>query len=188
MSTCRNDCQNNCKRPCGHCSPCRGCPVCFPLCCCPAGPTGSPGPTGPAGETVFLSGFQAQLSNAADTLLEDNHNVLFNLVTDQPGSDITYNNATGEFILHANKNYYVSWWVAVNGTKSAPIIEIATAINNSPVAIASSPQVTCQLSGATLIPAGVVPQALSIMNVSKDSVRYAVTSIQASIVITELAV
>ena len=185
MSTSKNDCQNDCKKPCDHCNPFSGCPACLPLFCCPTGPTG---PTGPAGETVFLSGFHAQLSNAADTLLEDNHNILFNLVTDQPGSDITYNNATGEFRLHANKNYYVSWWIAVNGTKLAPIIEIAAAINNRPVAIASSPQVTCQLSGATLIPAGTAPQTLSIMNVSRDFVRYAVTSIQANIVITELAV
>ena len=136
--------------------------------------------------SVFLSGFQAQLDNAANRRVEDTHNVLFNRVTSRASSDITYSSATGEFTLCANKNYYVSWWAAVNGTETAPIIEIAAVVDGVCVAIATSPQVTCQLSGTALISAKRVSQTLSIMNVTGDPVRYAATSIQANIVIMEL--
>lgn len=138
------------------------------------------------GGIVFLSGFQAQLNNAANRRIEDTHNVLFNLVTSRTNSDITYSSATGEFTLRANKNYYVSWWIAVNGTETAPIIEIAAVVDGICVAIATSPEVTCQLSGTALISAKRVSQTLAIMNVTGDPIRYAATSIQANIVIVEL--
>lgn len=159
MSNDNQDCRTPCARRC----PCSG------------------------GGSVFLSGFHAQLNNAANRRIEDTHNVLFNLVTSRASSDITYNSATGEFTLCANKNYYVSWWIAVNGTDTAPIIEIAAVVDGVCVAIATSPQVTCQLSGTALISAKRVPQTLAIMNTTGDPIRYAATSIQANIVIMELA-
>lgn len=178
MSTYRNQCTHGCRSSCDYCTscPCPVCSACPPECCTPAG------------RGAFLNGFQAQLNNAADMLLEENHNVVFNLVINQASSNIIYNNITGQFTLSANKNYYVSWWVAVNGSDTVSSVEFAAAINNSAFAIASSPLVTCQLSGSALIPVAIEPQILSIMNVSKNPVRYAVTAIQANIVIIELAV
>lgn len=145
------------------------------------------GPTGPAGASNSLSGIQAQLIGAANTLIESNHNVLFNDLLNQASSDITYNAATGEFLLPENKTYHVTWWIAVNGTETVPVIEFAVALDSIPFAVAASPQVTCQLCGFGLVSVASSPKTLSIMNVSGDFIRYAATSIQADIVIVELA-
>ncbi len=209
---CREDKGN---QACGCCLPCC-CPARCPSCCCPIGRTGPTGPTGPAGldgptgstgpaglvgptgsagpagpagvpgMVNLLSGFQAQLSNAENGLLNNGANIIFNNLISQPVSSIIYNYDTGEFIFNINKKYYISWWVSINGTAQAPIVEIAVAVDGEPVLISTSPLVTCQMAGAALISIESAPQSVSLMNVTGDILRYAETTVQASIVIMEL--
>ena len=145
-------------------------------------PSGVTGPAGPGN----LGGIQAQLSDSANVLIENNNAVLFNTVTNQASPDISYNSISGEFLLPADKNYYVNWWTAVDGTEFTPVIEFSVAMNGIPTSVAVSPQVTCQLSGSALVSVGNNPEFLSLLNVSGNTVRYAATSVQASIVIVEL--
>lgn len=189
---------NSCNKCCCNCCfPRSVCSVCPPGPSGPQGRQGVPGPqgsrgpqgnTGPAGPST-LGGIQVQLENAPEELLPNNSNVLFNSVISNLSPDISYNNSTGEFILLGNKNYYVAWWVAVNGTDSNisdTNVEFSIVVNNTSVAIGACPHVTCQVSGTSLISVNSIPKTLSLMNVSGGYIRYASTSIQANIVITEL--
>lgn len=146
-------------------------------CCTPVSPS----------DSYHSGGMQMQLQRSADILLEYKHPVLFNTAISRSGSCISYNSCTGQFTLAPNKNYYAAWWVAVNGTESTSNVEFAVAINDIPHSAASSPLVTCQLSGAAFISAGARPKVLTLINVSENTIRYASTSIQANIVIVKSA-
>lgn len=150
-----------------------GCPECCPEPVCPPG-------------TAALSGIQVQLSGAASEVLESSHNVLFDTVINQPGLNITYNSLTGEFMLPANKNYFVSWWAAVDGTGFNLIVEFSVVVDGNTLAAGVSPPVTCQVNGTALVSTGSVAQMLTLQNTSKNSIRYANSSRQANIVIIEL--
>jgi hypothetical protein len=183
---------NNRNKTCNCCSPCCPCPDCCPSCCCSIGPTGPTGPRGPIGPAAIpgagnlLSGLQAQLSNAENGLLANGTNVIFDQLISRPDSHISYCFDTGEFTVSVNKRYYVSWWIAINGTEQASIVEIAVAVDGNPVLVSSSPQVTCQMAGAALISIETAPQCVSLMNVTGDILRYAPTTVQANVVFMEL--
>lgn len=169
-------------------------PICCPVCplgpegpqgpAGPQGPQGETGPTGPAGPGA-LGGVQAQLSGAAQEILEEGGRVLFSELIS--GSGISYDSQSGEFLLPGGGSYLVTWWVAVNGTEAVPAVEFAVALGGVPVAAACSPLVTCQLSGAALIAADPGPRALTLVNRSGAPIRYAATSLQAGIVIAGTA-
>ena len=147
-----------------------------------SGPRPLPCPAGSNG----LSGIQVQLVNSAGHVIEDQAGVLFDSVINRPGLDITYNSCTGEFLLPAGKTYYISWWVAVNGTETVSFPEFAVTVEDQVIAIGTSPLVTCQLSGTALVTNRLVPAVLSLRNVSNDRVRYGETSVQANLVIVEV--
>ncbi len=149
---------------------------CFP---CPAR---SVRPSGPIG----FSGIQVQLQGSADALLEDRGNIRFNAVLHRSSQNIRYNSLTGEFTLSGNRSYYVSWWVAVDGTDSTSSAEFAVVRNNALISVSSSPQVTCQLSGTALFASGLAPELISLKNVSRNTIKYAPTSVQANLVILDL--
>lgn len=149
----------------------------------PAGPTGPPGPAGSGG----LSGIQLELSQSAGVLIGDGRNVLFDRVVNQPSPGISYLGETGEFILPPDKNYFVSWWAAVDGTEFTAAVEFAVTVGGVPFSVSASPQVTCQLSGTALVTVQSAPERLSLVNRSGNTIRYAPVSVQSGIVIAELA-
>jgi hypothetical protein len=134
----------------------------------------------------ILSGIQVQLTNQGNTTLANNATVLFNLITSLLNTGIYYNHVTGEFVLPANKNYYISWWVAVDGTENAVGVQFALIADNRTVAIGASMQTTCQLSGFALLTKGDVQMVVSLRNASNATVNYADTLTQANLVIIEL--
>lgn len=135
-----------------------------------------------------LSGIQVQLQNAEGIMIENQADVLFDVVINQPGPDISYNSDTGECFLPADKSFYISWWIAVDGTETVSCPEFAVTVDDRVIAIATSPLVTCQLTGSALISGQPVPSVLSLRNVSRDRVRYAQTSVQANLVIMEVPI
>lgn len=152
----------------------------------PTGPQGPTGPTGPAGSGGF-SGIQLELSRSPGILIGNGHPVLFDKVVNQPSPDISYLGETGEFILSSDKNYFVSWWAAVDGTEFSAAVEFAITVNGVPFSVSASPQVTCQLSGTALVTVQAAPERLALVNRSGNTIRYAPVSVQAGIVIAELA-
>lgn len=156
--------------PCPSC--CKGC--CRHTCCvCP--------PKKP--EPGAFSGIQAQLQGAAGEILENNSNIMFDKVLNHSNPGIQYNSGTGEFILPPNKNYYVSWEVAIDGTDVTQSVDFGVAVNGFLAAVSSSTQVTCLLTGTALVTTGKEPGKLTVMNVSENTVRYAATTVQVNIVI-----
>lgn len=133
-----------------------------------------------------LSGLQMQLVQAADLVTEDGANVLFNMVISQPSPDISYDSMTGEFLLPAGKNYYISWWVVTNGTETVSSVEFTVVVDEIFIAVGASPLVTGQLSGSALITGKAGISVLSLRNTSNDRIRYAKTSVQAGLVIVEM--
>ena len=133
-----------------------------------------------------LGGIQAQLTGLSGVLALEHQNILFDAVLNQSNTSITYDSSTGEFLLAERKNYYVSWWAAIDGTEVTSTIAFAVALGGTPISSAMSPQVTAQLSGSALVTVGNHSDRLSIINTSGNTVRYAETEIQAGIVLVEI--
>lgn len=154
----------------------------YSICRCRCFPCLAVRPSGPIG----FSGIQAQLQGSADALLENRSNIRFNSIPHRSSQNIRYNSLTGEFTLSGNRIYYVSWWVAVDGTDYTSSAEFAVVRNNSLISVSSSPQVTCQLSGTALFTSGSAPELISLKNISGNTIKYAPTSVQANLVILDL--
>lgn len=152
------------------------------------GATGITGATGATGATTNneLSGIVTQLQNAGFSIKDNNTNVLFNNVLSNLSPNITYSISSGIFTLTANKTYYASWWISVDGTASTSTVEFAAVLNNNVIAVSSAPLVTCQLSSSTLFSVNSAPETFSITNISGDQVQFANGTVQANIVIIEL--
>lgn len=168
-NNCRNKqrCRNVPSR--GYCGNC--CPACHPA---------------PPHHNT-LGGIQYQLQGAAKDMVSNNNNILFDTAVNKSSSDICYDSQTGEFVLPPNKQYYISWWAAVDGTGSDQNVELAVSVNHQPFSIGASPQVTCQVSGSALVTAGSSPEILTLVNISGNTIRYAATSVQANILILTIS-
>lgn len=130
-----------------------------------------------------LSGAQFQLDDSAAGLIRDREPVRFNQVIHTSGSEIAYTVRSGEFLLSAEKEYFVTWWVSVDGTDGPSNLSFALALDGVPFVSGLSPQVTGQLSGVGLIPVRGTAGRLSLVNHTGGTVRYASEPVQANIAI-----
>jgi hypothetical protein len=153
----------------------------------PTGPLGPTGPTGPAAPAVQLRGLQTDLVGGGGTTIADGANVLFDTVPNDQSLNINYDAATGVFTITAVGNYLVSWWFAADGAAAATSVSFDLQLNGGTGSIGSSPIVSGVVSGNALITVGAVPATLALVNVTGDTVFVASTLVQASLVITELA-
>ena len=71
------------------------------------GPTGSQGPTGPQGETNLLDSY-AMVHDETNSTVSSNSPIL--LQTTNISNKITYNPATGDFLIPEKGIYMVHWW------------------------------------------------------------------------------
>ncbi|MDR1116862.1 MAG: hypothetical protein LBL09_01270 [Oscillospiraceae bacterium] len=85
-------------------------------------------------------------------------------------------------------NYYVTWWVAVDGTAGSADVSFAVDVDGSPYSTGSMPIVTGQVSGSALVTVGATPATISLINVSGNTIALAGTPVQANIVILETAI
>jgi len=138
-------------------------------------------------ESYALKGVDLQLNGAAGKLLEDGASVLFDKVINRQSAGISYADRSGVLRLAVNKNYYVSWWVSVDGTEQSPGVEFALFLNGMQISASAALQVTGQISGASLVTVRRAPESLSLVNTSGSTVRYAPVSVQAGIVIAEVS-
>lgn len=137
----------------------------------------------PYNSGFILGGMQAQLDGAGGILIQNKQNIIFNNILRNLSPDIYYDSSTGYFHLPRDRKYYVNWWVSVDGTETTTQIEFAVAIDDVPVSISSSPQVTSQITGMALVHTDAAVAKLSLINVSQNIIRFAEASVQAGIAI-----
>jgi hypothetical protein len=134
-----------------------------------------------------LAGVQAQLVGTPLALLANGATVAFDTIVTNQSPDITYNPGTGAFTLTSTGNYFVTWWVSVDGANSSPVVNFSLRLNGGGDIISTSPIVTNQLSGSALVHVSSVPSVLTLVNSSNDTIAFANTAAQANIVILELS-
>jgi hypothetical protein len=149
----------------------------------PAGPTGNTGPTGPANT---LLGIQTQLADSGGALIADSSQIIFDTITNDQANDISYNLATGVFTITAPGNYYVSWWVSVDGSDGPIILTFAVKLNGGGGVLGSAPTITGQINGSALVTVAATPATITLVNVTGAAVVLADTPVQANLVITEV--
>lgn len=133
-----------------------------------------------------IRGIQTQLTNEGTTLLPNNDTIIFNELINDQSSDISYNATTGEFTITKPGNYYVSWWVATDGSTAVTNMNFSVAINGIPHSTGSSPIVTGQVSGTELITVVSSPTVVTLVNTSADDILIAGTDVQSNLVIIEV--
>lgn len=156
-------------------------PPCPPVCCCPYVP-----PYPYEQKRGVLTGIQAQLTGSGTAALNSNADILFNSVVNTQSPNITYNPATGTFTITRAGNYYVSWWVATDGTESAQSVYISLRLNGTNEVVSATPSVTGQVNGSALITVKNTPSTLTMVNTGKEPILLADLDVQANIVITEV--
>jgi hypothetical protein len=151
------------------------------------GATGDTGPTGATGPATLLSGLQVQYSTGTVQIIADGAAIPFNSVVNGPSPDLTLNVVTGEITIDEPGNYYVSWWIAVDGATAATTITFTLELDAAPLSSASTPILTDQMSGAHLITVVGTPAILTLVNANGNDVGIANTTVQANLVIAQLA-
>lgn len=133
-----------------------------------------------------LRGIQAQLVNSVGQMIDDGSNVIFDTLINDKSKAISYNSITGEFTINATGNYYVTWWVAADGTAGHTNVTFVVNKNSGGSIYSSSPSVTGQVVGSALITVDTKPTIITLVNKSICMVAFAATPVQANIIITEV--
>lgn len=134
-----------------------------------------------------IGGIQAQLQGSPVAITPDNAAELLDTVIIDQSPDISYDAQTGELTLSAAGNYYISWWVANDGSAGPVNIAFSVAKNTTPVAAGYAPIVTDQVSGDALITVATTPVTLSLLNSTGADVSVANTGDQVNISIIKLS-
>ena len=132
-----------------------------------------------------ISGIQAELVGAGGGIIADGSNVIFDNVLNDHSDGISYNIATGHFVITKPGNYNVAWWTAPDGAGAATSVSFAVAVNGIPYSTASSPIVSVQMAANALVTIDNVPATISLVNVTGDGVFVPSIPVQAGIVITK---
>ena len=102
--------------------------------------------------------------------------------------NINYSVVTGQFTITAPGNYYVTWWVATDGAGPAITIDFGVSLNGGAAVIGSTPALTGQLNGSALIVVGAAPATVELVNVTGETVFIPDTTVQANMLIVEVAI
>ena len=113
--------------------------------------------------------------------------MIFDTVVEDQSLNINYNAGTGVFTITAPGNYYVTWWVATDGAGAAIEVSFGVSLNGGPGIIGSSPIVSGQVNGSALIVVGATPATVALVNATGDTVFIPNTTVQANILIAEVA-
>jgi len=112
--------------------------------------------------------------------------VFDDIILDQ-SPNISYSTGTGIFTITAPGNYFVTWWIATDGSDGPTNVSFAVELNGAGGIIGSSPVVTGQVSGYALITVTTTPSTVTLINVTGAAVLYAATTVQANMTILEVA-
>jgi len=132
-------------------------------------------------------GASAQLTGSSGGTILDAANVIFATpYVNQLPSNISYNNATGEFTLTGAGNYYIAWWVATNGGP-APSLAFSVKANGIAVSAGNTQWGISQVSGDALITVGGSPVTVALANTSGGTVNFATAAVQANISVLKIS-
>jgi len=146
------------------------------------GPTGPPGPVGPA-SPVEIFGIQAKLLNHPNSDIADDAPIIFDTVSEQIGTGISYNETTGVFTISQNGYYLASWWVALDGSTITTGANFSLNVNGISHSTGASPIVTGQLSGSALVVVDAGPVTITLTNESGEPMNLEDVYAQANITI-----
>ena len=118
--------------------------------------------------------------------VDDGDNVIFDTIINDQTPSITYDGTTGEFTVTASGNYFVTWWVAVDGTEGPANVAFAVEIDGTGPIIGNAPTVTGQINGSAFITVTTVPVVITLVNTTGATVSLASTAVQANMVIMQL--
>jgi hypothetical protein len=150
------------------------------------GATGETGATGATGTSLVLGGLQLQLTGLPSGTIEDGAPIPFDTLINSQTPDIIYS-GFGVFTINTNGNYFVSWWVTTDGAEAITYVNFELELNGSGVGQGSSPIVSGQLNGSSLVTVGTAPATLALVNATGTTISYGNNPVQANIVIVELA-
>jgi len=131
-------------------------------------------------------GIQAILKNSEAVILENDDNVLFDTVLHQIGHGFTYNDATGEFIIHKPGDYKISWGVIVGGANTTRFVNFGIKLNGKLYSESPLPVTAGQLSGDVILSTKRPRAIISLFNNTTDSVRLSRHLPSANLVITNI--
>ncbi|NLM63628.1 MAG: hypothetical protein GX190_04885 [Mollicutes bacterium] len=151
----------------------------------PPGPPGPEGPQGPTGPGSQLEGLQAILTDST-SIIENNAPIIFNELFNDVTDAVSYDPATGLFTITENGNYYIDWWVAADGSPVAVTIDISLVTSNGIVATASSPILSGQMTGSTIISVTNAPITFRLVNTTGNEIFIGNTTVKASLSIINL--
>jgi hypothetical protein len=114
--------------------------------------------------------------------------LIFDVLLNDQSPAISYDVLTGEFTISQVGNYFVTWWIATNGSGQDTDVHFTVSVGGVLYSMGASPIVTGQLSGSALITVSSTPTIVTLVNTSADIVSIATTPTQANIVILELSV
>jgi len=134
-----------------------------------------------------LVGIQAQLETATPVNINDAEPIRFDKILKHSTKDITYNQNTGLFTLHAPGSYTVNWDISVEGSHHTSFIQLAiTSGDNHKVEGASTlPLSVGQLSGDCLIRVK-KPTTIQLTNTTGDIIQLSRYTPVANITITKV--
>ena len=128
-----------------------------------------------------------QLVGGSERIISPGQILIFDTALNDQSPDIGYNSLTGEFTVNTPGNYFVSWWVATNGSATTTDLWFSLEVNMSGVTTGATPIVTGQLNGSALVTVNATPASLTLVNTTPSFIALASTPIQANIVILQIA-
>lgn len=131
-------------------------------------------------------GIQAKLTECCATIITNENKVMFDTISNDQSLNVNYNSTTGEFLITRPGNYNVSWWVVTDGASETTTVAFSLMLNGSEISKVTSPNVTGQVVGNSLISVGAVPAVITLANSSASDIRFAEADVQANMLITEV--
>jgi hypothetical protein len=128
---------------------------------------------------------QLQLTGPIGTV-EDGDPLIFDTIVNNLSPNISYDVGTGEITITKTGNYYVSWWIGIDGVPMQTYAMFGINYNGIQTINAGVFPLQTQLFGQALIPIITVPATVTLVNTTGDQVGYGGSPIKADLVILEL--
>ncbi|MEG2295767.1 MAG: hypothetical protein RSB96_03395, partial [Oscillospiraceae bacterium] len=133
-------------------------------------------------------GIQLQASNLRDTMLPNNHPILFNDLITQTNTGVHFNPLNGRVSLSEPGYYLANWWITLSSSLISTEVQFALRNNNTHHTILScSPAgLAGHISGNALIHVTHPNESFSLINHSGTIIKLGSTSIQASLILNKI--
>jgi hypothetical protein len=121
------------------------------------------------------------------TTLDDDEVVPFNTIINNQSAEMSLNASTGEITVTETGNYYISWWITVDGSTANPFITFSLEVDSNVHSNTSTPLLTSQLSGSELVTISTAPAVITLVNVTGNTIFLSQLDNQANLVILKIS-